>query len=130
MGGYDAAKRLLATRPRPDGIFCFNDPSALGAMRAILEEGLRIPEDVAVIGCGNLSYSDFLRVPLSSVDQGIEQIGKRAADLALKFARRRGRTRFRTELISPSIVVRVKPSSARSADRKSVASTASADPLT
>jgi len=44
-------------------------------MRAILEGRMRIPEDVAVVGCGNLSYSDFLRVPLSSVDQGSESTG-------------------------------------------------------
>lgn len=106
MGGYEAAQRLLATDPRPDGIFCFNDPSALGAMRAILDAGLRIPEDLAVIGCGNLSYSDFLRVALSSVDQGSEHIGKRAADLALKFARQDRRARPKVELIPPHVVVR------------------------
>ncbi len=105
-GGHDAARRLLSTDPRPDGIFCFNDPSALGAMRAILEEGLRIPEDVAVVGCGNLSFSDFLRVPLSSVDQGSESIGNCAADLALRLAHRKTPAKPRTELISPRLVVR------------------------
>ncbi len=105
-GGYEAARRLLASEPRPDGIFCFNDPSALGAMRAILDAGLRIPEDVAVVGCGNLSYSDFLRVSLSSIDQGSENIGKSAAELALRIARQKDPVRPRTELISPRIVVR------------------------
>src|ERR1039457_3873839 len=38
-GGYEAAKKLLSANPRPDGIFCFNDPIALGAMRAILDAG-------------------------------------------------------------------------------------------
>jgi LacI family transcriptional regulator len=105
-GGYEAAKALLATDTRPDGIFCFNDPSALGAMRAILDAGLTIPHDIAVVGCGNLSYSDFLRVPLSSVDQGSETIGKSAADLALKITRKKDPVRPRTELISPRVVVR------------------------
>ena len=105
-GGYEAAKRLLAVEPRPDGIFCFNDPSALGAMRAILEAGVRIPEDIAVVGCGNLSYSDFLRVPLSSVDQGSESIGKHTAELALKIARKKAPVRPKTELIPPRLVVR------------------------
>jgi LacI family transcriptional regulator len=75
-------------------------------MRAILEAGLRIPEDVSVVGCGNLSYSDFLRVPLTSVDQGSENIGKSAADLALKIARKKGPQRPKTQLITPHIVVR------------------------
>jgi LacI family transcriptional regulator len=105
-GGYEAAKRLLATELRPDGIFCFNDPSALGAMRAILDAGLRIPQDIAVIGCGNLSYSDFLRVPLSSVDQGSENIGKPAAELALKIARKKDASRPKSELITPRLVIR------------------------
>ena len=105
-GGYEAAKRMLSVDPLPDGIFCFNDPSALGAMRAILDAGLRIPEDVAVVGCGNLSYSDFLRVPLTSVDQGSESIGKLTADLAMKIARKKGPAKSKRELITPHIVTR------------------------
>lgn len=104
--GYEAGRYLLSRHDPPDGIFCFNDPVALGAMRAILEAGLGIPEDVAVVGCGNLSYSDFLRVPLSSVDQGNAQIGKTAALLALKLAEGRTEPGPETELIEPHIVVR------------------------
>lgn len=105
-GGYDAARKLLAARTRPDGIFCFNDPSALGAMRAILEAGLKIPDDVAVVGCGNLSYSDFLRVPLSSVDQNSNEIGERAAALALGLAQNKDKEPPRSELITPRLVAR------------------------
>jgi LacI family transcriptional regulator len=115
-GGYEAAVRLLASSPRPDGIFCFNDPSALGAMRAILDAGLRIPDDIAVIGCGNLSYSDFLRIPLSSVDQGSENIGRLAAELALKIARNKETLRPTSELITPRVIVRT--SSERTSGRK------------
>ena len=106
LGGYEAAQRLLSNKKCPDGIFCFNDPVALGAMRAILDAGHRIPEDVAVVGCGNLSYSDFLRVPLSSVDQGSSQIGKAAATMALRLAHSRVASRPRIELIPPRIVAR------------------------
>jgi LacI family transcriptional regulator len=113
QGGYDAATKLLRTRPRPDGIFCFNDPVALGAMRAILDVGLRIPEDIAVVGCGNLSYSDFLRVPLSSVDQDSNAIGSRAAALALRLAHNKTKLRLKCELIQPRIIART--SSLRSA---------------
>jgi LacI family transcriptional regulator len=105
-GGYEAARRLLAAKMPPDGIFCFNDSSALGAMRAILDAGLRIPQDVAVIGCGNFSYSDFLRIPLSSIDQGSESIGKCTADLALKIARKEAPVKLRSELIAPRVVIR------------------------
>lgn len=81
--GYEAMKTLLARGRKPDGVFCFNDPMALGAMKAILEAGLRIPDDIALIGCGNLLHSEFLRVPLSSIDQDSSTIGASAARLAL-----------------------------------------------
>jgi LacI family transcriptional regulator len=105
-GGLEATKRLLANKVRPDGIFCFNDPVALGSMRAILDFGLRIPEDIAVVGCGNVSYSSFLRVPLTSVDQASAAIGKRAAALALKLAKSKTPPKFRREFVSPHIEVR------------------------
>jgi len=105
-GGYACARQLLAGKCRPDGIFCFNDPSALGAMRAILEAGLRIPEDIAVVGCGNLSYSDFLRVPLSSIDQDSQRMGEKAAALALTLAQSKKPLLPRPEIIAPTLVVR------------------------
>ena len=105
-GGYEAAKKLLNANPRPDGIFCFNDPIALGAMRAILDAGLRIPEDIAVVGCGNVLYSDFLRVPLTSVDQDSSAIGRIAAELALNLVETKTPVRPRTELVNPRLVVR------------------------
>jgi LacI family transcriptional regulator len=105
-GGYNCAKQLLNGNLRPDGIFCFNDPVALGAMRAILDAGLRIPQDIAVVGCGNLSYSDFLLVPLSTIDQSSQIIGERAAKLALSLAVAKKPVRARSLVISPQLVVR------------------------
>lgn len=104
--GYAAAVKLLANKSRPDGIFCFNDPVALGTMRAIFDAGLRVPEDVAVVGCGNLSYSDFLRVPLSSVDQNSKMIGKIAARLALSLAQSKTPAHSKSSLVAPQLVVR------------------------
>jgi LacI family transcriptional regulator len=104
-GGYEATCKLLGNPVRPDGIFCFNDPSAIGTMRALLDAGLRIPDDVAVIGCGNISNSDFLRVPLSSVDQNSTQIGTEAAQLALLLTEKRDIPPSR-KIIMPSLAIR------------------------
>lgn len=86
--GAEAMRRLLdATRrpeERPDGLFCFNDPLAIGAMQAALEAGLRIPQDLAVIGSGNLYFDDLLHVPLSSIDQNSAEIGRRTAAIVLE----------------------------------------------
>ena len=104
--GYAATVKLLETKPHPDGIFCFNDPVALGTMRAIIDAGLRVPEDIAVVGCGNLSYSDFLRVPLTSVDQNSKMIGKIAATQALKMAESKTPVARKSTLVAPQLVVR------------------------
>src|SRR5450432_1530417 len=82
--GYTAMKQLLRCNPHPDGVFCYNDPTAMGAMKAVLEAGLRIPEDIAIAGCGNVTYAGFLRVPLTSVDRQSESIGEQAAKMALQ----------------------------------------------
>ena len=77
-------RELLALDELPDGVVCYNDPVAAGALKAILEAGLRVPQDIAVIGAGNVHYSDLLRVSLSTVDQNSTGIGESAADLLLE----------------------------------------------
>jgi len=103
--GYVSMKRLLELESPPDGVFCHNDPIAMGAMKAILDHGLRIPEDIAVVGCGNVRYSDFLRVPLTSVDQDSLGLGQRAARLALDILKKPA-PRSRTILLESRLVVR------------------------
>jgi LacI family transcriptional regulator, galactose operon repressor len=104
--GYEAMKKLLSLRPLPDAAFCHNDPTALGGMKAILDAGLRIPEDIAIIGCGNVKYSDCLRVPLSTIDQDCEAIGERAARLALGLLEPAPPRQPETILLEPRLVVR------------------------
>ena len=59
----EAAMRVLLQRsPRPSAVFVANDPMAIGAMKAVWDAGLRIPEDVAIVGAGNIIHGDMLRV--------------------------------------------------------------------
>jgi LacI family transcriptional regulator len=74
---------LLKLQSRPDAVFCYNDLTAVGAIDATLRAGLRVPEDIAFIGCGNLRYANYLRVPLSSIDHGTGELGRIAGQLAL-----------------------------------------------
>jgi len=104
--GMEAMRLLLERDPKPDGVFCFNDPLAIGAMTTILEAGLRIPEDIALIGCGNLPNNDCLRVPLSSIDQQSQLIGQRAAELVLSLIEAKQIPRARTIILEPTLVVR------------------------
>lgn len=104
--GYKAAKELLALPVRPDAIFCNNDPLAMGAMEAILEANLRIPEDICLIGAGNLRYASALRVPLSSVDQNSCVLGSHSAELALSLAQAKTMPRPQQIVVPPKLVAR------------------------
>lgn len=77
--GYRAALRLLKRRDRPEAIFAFSDFVALGVYRAAYELGLRIPQDLAVVGFDNTSLGLCLNPPLTSVGKNPEELGKRAA---------------------------------------------------
>lgn len=65
--GYDAAMSLLKSGAEPDGIFCFSDLLAVGAMRAIFNAGLRVPDDIAVIGIDDIEEGRYSRPTLSTV---------------------------------------------------------------
>jgi len=81
--GYQAMKRLLDVRPKIDAVFAANDPSAIGAMKAIWEAGLRVPDDIAVVGVGDIALGDLLRVPLTTVGWSRTDQGRHAAELML-----------------------------------------------
>jgi len=104
--GADAMRQLLSLKPRPDAVFCFNDPLAMGVMNYALDQGLRIPEDIAVIGCGNLHYDDSLRVPLSSIDQHSQRIGEEAARVTLGILGSKVPPKAETVVLQPELVMR------------------------
>ena len=104
--GEEAMRLLLERDPKLDGVFCFNDPLAIGAMSTIFDAGLRIPEDIALIGCGNLPNNNCLRVPLSSIDQHSQMIGQRAAELVLSLIESKQPPRARTIILEPTLAVR------------------------
>lgn len=103
--GFEGMRELLRRKPRPDGVFCYNDLTAIGAMEAAFAAGLAIPDDIAFVGCGNIRYSDYLRVPLSSIDQSTSILGEHAGKLVLELiADRKGEPKkIRVE---PELVVR------------------------
>jgi LacI family transcriptional regulator len=104
--GYEAMRHLLQVQPRPDGVFCYNDAVAVGAIDAILECGLRVPENITVIGAGNMRWVDRLRVPLSSIDQNAPNVGERAAELALEAVESKTPSQVREVLVPPRLVAR------------------------
>jgi LacI family transcriptional regulator len=105
--GFESTQRLLAVKPRVDGIFCFNDPLAVGAMEAVLAAGLRMPEDVAIIGCGNLPLGATLRNPLSTINQNTKELGEKAAHVVLSLLQQKSKkTPERITIVQPRLLVR------------------------
>jgi len=104
--GYEGMRRLLRVRPIPDGVFCYSDPVAIGAIKAILEAGYRVPHDISVVGAGNVHYSDLLAVSLTTVDQGTCQMGARAAELLMERILSKRSARPKKILILPRLIER------------------------
>ena len=81
--GVAAASQLaiLSPRERPTAVFAANDLLAIGALQGFVTHGLRVPEDVAIIGYDDVSYAASAAVPLSSIRQPRQALGRRAAEL-------------------------------------------------
>lgn len=81
--GYEATQRLLARDLRPTAIFASNDSMAIGALRALREAGLRVPEDVSVAGFDDIPVARYVSPPLSSVHVAINEMGRRVIELLI-----------------------------------------------
>lgn len=82
--GYLATKKILSFDNLPTAIYGGNDNVAIGSLRAILEAGLRIPEDIAVVGFDDVDISNYVTPSLTTIHQPRYEIGKRAMGLLLK----------------------------------------------
>ena len=84
--GYQATRRLLREE-RPTAIFAANDQMALGAYRAIIEAGLRIPEDVSLVGFDDIDEAEMFAPPLTTVRQDWGLLGRQSLRVALEMER-------------------------------------------
>ncbi len=103
--GYPFAKKLLA-RERPfTALFAYNDISAIGSIRAFQEAGLRVPEDVSVVGFDDIRIAMHNNPPLTTVRQPLEKMGEKAARFLLE--RLEDQRPWKSEIvIDPELVVR------------------------
>jgi len=83
-GGEQAMSQLLALPNPPTAVFCYNDMSAVGVMRKIRAHGLRIPDDISVVGFDDLYLSQYLHPPLTTVQQPMHQMGRMAMETLLR----------------------------------------------
>ncbi len=83
-GGFEAAVELLSLENRPTAVFCYNDMTALGALAAIRAHGLRVPDDISVVGFDDLFVAQTSTPPLTTIRQPMREMGKLAFATLLK----------------------------------------------
>ncbi len=77
--GYDAMRDMLQQSPDFDGLFCANDHIAAGAIHAAENTGIRVPQDIAILGFDNREFTAFWPTPISTFSQPLEEMGRQSA---------------------------------------------------
>lgn len=104
QSGYEIGGKFAKLNVRPDAMFIYNDLSALGFEDAVLAGGLRVPEDVAIIGFDDIERGQYASVPLTTIRQPSDPIGKQAMELLLQLME--GRETPRRRILQPQLIVR------------------------
>ncbi|HKE23268.1 MAG TPA: LacI family DNA-binding transcriptional regulator [Bryobacteraceae bacterium] len=85
-GGSELTARILDKYPKTTAIFAANDVMAFGAARTVLERGMRIPDDLSLIGFDNIEFSSILYPPLTTIHQPKYEMGQAAVEILLRLA--------------------------------------------
>jgi len=122
QGGYKVMKYLLVLDPPPTAVLVLNDFSAMGVLRAAKESGLQVPEDISIVGFGDVPLASMTDPPLTTVREPFHEMGYEACDRLLKIIQ--GKRLSQRHLILPvELVIRkttAPPSLQRSRKRLSV----------
>jgi LacI family transcriptional regulator len=105
-GGYAATMELLSMTVRPSAIFAANDSMAIGALSALRESGVQVPEEMAVAGFDDIPLARYMDPPLSSVHVPIWELGARAVELLLHGVTHKNDHARRRERVSTELVIR------------------------
>ena len=104
-GGVNAGKEMLALANRPDAIFAMSDTIAIGLYQTLLQAGLRIPQDMAVIGYDNIELAQYLAPPLSTIHQPKARLAKKAVEQLVARIRQPNKPIENIQL-TPELIVR------------------------
>lgn len=103
-GGYHAARTLLSAHPEIDGLICYNDLVAVGALQACAELGRRVPDDVSVVGCDDIPLARLVTPPLTTLRVSRHEIASRA--VSMLFDRMQSHDEQGTIILKPELIVR------------------------
>ena len=104
--GHRAVQELLALPDRPTAIFCANDSMAIGGLAAVHDAGLRVPEDVTVVGFDDIPLAHYMSPPLSSVHVPVFEMGERAVTRLIAALKGEPVSERRHERLPTRLVVR------------------------
>ncbi|MGC9421101.1 MULTISPECIES: HTH-type transcriptional repressor PurR [Vibrio] len=100
-----AADKILAMDTRPTAVFCFNDTMALGLISRLQQRGVRVPDDMSIIGYDNIELAEYFSPPLTTIHQPKRRVGKNAFEILLERIKDKEHER-RTFEMHPEIVER------------------------
>ena len=103
--GYKITKRLIAGQHYPRALFVENDLMALGAIQGIKESGLRVPDDIAVVGFDDIAFASFPEIGLTTVRQPKYEMGKLAVDILLDSIIKPSKE-AKKHILEPKLIVR------------------------
>lgn len=106
--GHGSMKKLLERTDKIDGLFSANDAAAVGAIQYLNSIGIRVPEDIAVVGFSNDPLSEVIDPPLTTIDQYGFEMGKKACELLIENINNRELTpqEYKTVILQPSLIER------------------------
>jgi LacI family transcriptional regulator len=104
--GYRAGKQILKLNPRPSAVFAANDSMAIGALYALQEGGVRVPEEIALAGFDDIPMARFISPPLTTVRVSIAELGTRSIERLIYGIHKKNKHRRRHETLPTLIVVR------------------------
>ncbi|WP_431145121.1 LacI family DNA-binding transcriptional regulator [Pseudomonas alvandae] len=87
--GYDGAGTMLTLPERPSALFCENDEMAIGALKRIKQMGLRVPEDISLVGFDDIPFAAYCDPPLTTISQPAETFGHKAVEMLIALIEKR-----------------------------------------
>jgi LacI family transcriptional regulator len=103
-GGYEGMKKILAAEVLPTAVFCANDEIAVGAIRAALEAGLNVPDDLSVVGFDNVSLAAVFLPAITTVRQPVQELASEATDALISLIE--GEEAIASKILSTELIVR------------------------
>lgn len=104
--GYFQTKHILALGKIPSAIFCSSDMVAIGVMEAVLEKGLRVPEDISIVGYDDAAFASLPTINLTTIAQPKFEMGEKTFNLLYKIIKSHNSDYKNREIVKPELVIR------------------------